>query len=60
MKTVYIDAQNVHKAIEWLGWIIDREKFYNYLKNRFDVDSVKFFVGYLRRYQWFYNKLFKR
>ena len=44
MKIMYIDSQNVHKAIEKLWWIIDREKFYKYSKLKFNVDKIKFFV----------------
>jgi hypothetical protein len=57
MRIMYIDSQNVHKAIEKLWWIIDREKFYKYSKLKFDVDEIKFFVWYLQQYQKFYNKL---
>ncbi len=57
MKVMYIDSQNVHKAIAQLWWFIDREKFYQYSKNKFQVDSIKFFVWYLSQYQHFYHKL---
>ena len=43
MKIVYIDSQNIHKGIKELGWIIDWELFYEYMKRKFNVDTVKIF-----------------
>jgi hypothetical protein len=43
MKVVYIDAQNVHKSIQELGWIISREMFYGYLQKKFAPVTVKIF-----------------
>ncbi len=57
MKIMYIDSQNVHKAIEKLWWIIDREKFYKYSKLKFNVDKIKFFVWYIEKYKDFYIHL---
>ena len=57
MKVMYIDSQNVHKAIAQLWRIIDRENFYQYAKNKFQIDRIIFFVWYLSKYQHFYHKL---
>lgn len=57
MNIMYIDSQNVHKAIEMMWWIIDRDKFYNYSNEKFNLDKIKFFVWYLEKHQKFYDKL---
>ena len=57
MKVMYIDAQNVHKAIEYLWWTLDRWKFYTYAINKFWLDEIKIFQWYLTRYESFYTKL---
>lgn len=57
MKIVYIDAQNIHKWIQELWWIIDWKKFFLYLKNKYAVDQICIFFGYLSKYQKFYDFL---
>ena len=43
MKVVYIDAQNIHKATQDIGWKIDWELFFLYMKRKFEVVEVKIF-----------------
>lgn len=57
MKIVYIDSQNIHKWIEELWWKIDWEWFYLYLKRKFEVEEVKMFLWYVKKYERFYKKL---
>ena len=57
MKYVYIDSQNIHKWIEELWWIIDWELFYKYLVLKFQVNKVKIFLWYMKKYEKFYEKL---
>lgn len=57
MKIVYIDSQNVHKGIEELWWLIDWKLFYIYLKSKFDIDKVKIFFGYVKKYEKLYKFL---
>ena len=57
MKIMYIDSQNIHKAILDLWWIIDWEKYYIYIKNKYKLDKVKIFLGYINKYERFYKKL---
>ena len=57
MRIVYIDAQNVHKSIQELGWIISRELFYEYLQHKFATERVIIFIGYIQKYTRFYEKL---
>ena len=44
MIVVYIDTQNVHKSIEDLGRILDRELFFVYLQEKFAPSTIKMFV----------------
>ncbi len=57
MKVVYIDSQNIHKAIEELWWIIDWELFYQYLVKKFEVQEIKIFLWYIKIYEKFYSQL---
>lgn len=57
MKVVYIDSQNIHKAIEELWWIIDWELFYQYLVKKFEVQEIKIFLWYIKKYEKFYSQL---
>lgn len=57
MKILYIDSQNIHKAILEIWWKIDWEKFYNYTKKKYKVDEIKMFVWYLQKFENFYKKL---
>jgi len=59
MKSVYIDSQNTHKAIEKLSRKLDREKFYNYIKNKYKIDNTIMFLWYIENYKSFYEKLEK-
>lgn len=59
MKIVYIDAQNIHKGIQELWWIIDWVKLFYYLKKRYDVDQILIFFWYLPKYQYLYTFLSK-
>jgi len=57
MKVVYIDSQNIHKAIEELWWIIDWELFYEYMIKKFEVEEIKIFFWYMKKYDSFYTRL---
>jgi len=59
MKIVYIDAQNVHKGIKELWWIIDWQKFFLYLKKKYCVDQIIMFFWYIPKYQKLYDFLLK-
>ena len=57
MKIVYIDAQNVHmKTLEY-GRLIDRKKFYIYLKQNCKVDAIYYAIWYIQKYQKLYQYL---
>ena len=58
MNIVYIDAQNVHKSLEFYhDWLIDWERFFVYLKEKYKAEKVKIFFGYVPRYKRFYELL---
>lgn len=58
MKIVYIDSQNVHKALEnYHNWIIDWNRFFVYCKEKYKVDKVKIFFWYINEYKYFYDRL---
>lgn len=60
MKIVYIDSQNVHKALEnYHNWIIDWKKFFVYLKEKYKADKVKIFFWYVCKHKFFYQSLWK-
>ena len=55
---VYIDAQNVHKSLEvYHNWLIDWERFLVYLREKFQIDEVKIFFGYVPKYHHLYARL---
>ncbi len=43
-KIAYIDAQNIYKGIKSLGYDIDRQAFFSYLKIKHQVSKVKYFT----------------
>ncbi|PID83764.1 hypothetical protein CSB09_04480 [Candidatus Gracilibacteria bacterium] len=57
MKVLYIDSQNIHKALLEIGWKIDWKKFFDYSKEKYNIDEIKMFVGYLQKFEHFYKKL---
>jgi hypothetical protein len=59
MKVVYIDAQNIHKATQDIGWKIDWELFFLYMKRKFEVVEVKIFFWYVPKYKHLYEFLRK-
>ena len=59
MNIFYIDMQNIHRATQEMGWLIDWELFYEYLQKKFSPDKIIMFVGYIQKYQHLYDKLIK-
>jgi uncharacterized LabA/DUF88 family protein len=48
MKTFcFIDSQNLHLGIQSQGWKLDYAKFFVYLKEKYKVDQVFYYVGFL-------------
>lgn len=57
MKIVYIDAQNVHRCVQDAWWLIDRSKFYSYIKEKCSPDVIYYAVWYIKTNQAFYDQL---
>jgi uncharacterized LabA/DUF88 family protein len=55
----FIDGQNLDKGIKGQGWILDYQKFRDFLVDRFSITKVFYFVGYMERYLNVYNELRK-
>ncbi len=54
---VYIDAQNVHKSTQDIGWIVDWQKLYEYLQRKLITPQVKIFFWYVAKYEYLYREL---
>jgi uncharacterized LabA/DUF88 family protein len=53
----FIDAQNLHMAINELGWKIDYKRFRVYLKEHYQVKKAYMFMGFIPSEQQLYNFL---
>lgn len=51
MRIAYIDSQNIHKGVLECGRTIDRARFYNYIKNKHQIDVIKLFFGYVKEFE---------
>lgn len=54
---VFIDAQNVYKGAKSQNWDLDWQKFRVYLADKYRVDKVFLFIGFLSQYQNLYSML---
>lgn len=54
---VYIDGANLHKGVSDSGWSLDFGKFRLWLKDKFNVGTAKFFIGYVGRHSHIYENL---
>jgi uncharacterized LabA/DUF88 family protein len=53
----FIDSQNLNLAVKSLGWKLDFERFYIYLKDRFSVTRTFLFIGYMAGNESLYTYL---
>lgn len=53
---VYIDAQNVHKSTQDVGWIVDWKKLYEYLQRKLWPVRIKIFFWYVSKYEHLYRE----
>jgi len=44
---VFIDSNNLYLSIKDCGWKLNFEKFYVYLKDKYKVEKVFIFIGYV-------------
>jgi len=54
---VFIDSQNLNMAIQDLGWKLDFKKFIKFLKDKYKVEKVFLFIGYVEKYEKMYESL---
>lgn len=43
----FIDSQNLNLSIEKLGWSLDFQRFRQFLKDKYKVEKVFLFIGYV-------------
>lgn len=55
----FIDSQNLNKAVENQGWILDYQRFLIYLKEKYQVQKAFLFFGYIAKYENLYNYLIR-
>ncbi len=55
----FIDSQNLNLAIRGQGWRLDFAKFKKYLEDKFSVNRVYLFIGYVGENQSLYTYLQK-
>jgi uncharacterized LabA/DUF88 family protein len=51
----YIDAANLDKALNGLGWKLDYERFRVWLDDKYDVKKAYIFIGLIEKYKNLYN-----
>jgi len=57
MKIAYIDSQNIKMWIKEVWFDVDWDKLYSYLKTKYKIDVIKFFVWYLDQNKDRYDEL---
>ncbi|MBU0661425.1 NYN domain-containing protein [Patescibacteria group bacterium] len=54
---VFIDSQNLHWGIKTLGWTLDYKRFFVYLQDKYKVEKVFLFVGFIEENKNLYRFL---
>lgn len=53
----FIDSQNVHLSIKVQGWTLDWKRFRVFLRERYSVQKVYLFIGFIKGNEVLYNSL---
>ena len=53
----YIDGQNLHLGVKFLGWNLDYKKFRVYLREKYGVKIAYLFLGFIPQNQNLYTAL---
>mgnify|MGYP001565123353 FL=1 len=53
----YIDAANLHKGVEYLGWKLDYRRFRVWLKDKYDIERAYLFIGLVPNNKDLYTSL---
>lgn len=56
---IYIDSQNIFQAIKWDWEIIDRKKFFIFLKDKYRTQHIYYYVWYIEKNKKLYDFLKK-
>jgi uncharacterized LabA/DUF88 family protein len=57
MKAIYIDVQNIHRKTLDHGRMIDRQRLYRYLYEKYSPDRIYYVVWYIAKYHSTYQNL---
>ncbi len=57
IRYAYIDWANLDKTAKGLGWQIDYEKFYRWLQQKYSLEKIFLFTGFVSRYQEAYTRM---
>ncbi|MDD5094491.1 MAG: NYN domain-containing protein [Dehalococcoidia bacterium] len=55
----FIDSQNLNLSIRKQGWVLDFNRFRQYLGNKYDITQAFLFIGYVPQNQTLYTNLQK-
>lgn len=55
--SAYIDAANLHKAVQELGWELDYYRFRRWLKDKYDIQNAYLFIGLVPENKDLYTRL---
>jgi len=53
----YIDAANLHRGVQDLGWHMDYFRLRSWLRNKYAVDRAYIFIGLIPKYKDLYTML---
>ncbi len=53
----FIDGANLHKGVDSLGWNLDYQKFFIWIKEKYKIKKVFIFLGYIDKYRNLYKLL---
>lgn len=53
----YIDAANLHRGVEDLGWKMDYFRLHAWLKSKYSIDRAYLFIGLIPRFKDLYAML---
>lgn len=53
----YIDAANLHKGIDSLGWKLDYRKFRSWIRQKYGVEEAYLFIGLMPKHAALYTAL---
>lgn len=53
----YIDAANLHKGVESLGWKLDYSRFRKWLTDKYQTKRAYLFIGLIPKYKDLYTSL---